>query len=229
MRSSRWETASLTSITGDSPTLLHLFGGLGQNSQGLKVANAQLLTENDGFRGQITRLESEHKETITKLNADTKEFAKAYATERSRVSAEHAAALTAQRQEMAEAAEQTENRLMMLLDQERQAAKASSAQLTQQLSEVGEKAQSYRENTIALETTIRELNSQQLKLASDLSETSDQRSALSTALEDQRSRASQIEHEFEVYKEKYKMSGNLDAVQAAVAEMQAKLEERKDE
>jgi len=31
-RSFRWGTASLTSITGDSPTLLHLFGGLGQES-----------------------------------------------------------------------------------------------------------------------------------------------------------------------------------------------------
>ena len=29
-RSSRWGTTSLTSITGDSPTLLHLFGDLGQ-------------------------------------------------------------------------------------------------------------------------------------------------------------------------------------------------------
>jgi hypothetical protein len=32
-RSSHWGTASLTCITGDSPTLLHLFGGLGQESQ----------------------------------------------------------------------------------------------------------------------------------------------------------------------------------------------------
>jgi hypothetical protein len=34
---------------------------------------------------------------------------------------------------------------------------------------------------------------------------------------------------FEAYKEEYKISGNLEALQTAVAEMQEKLEERQDE
>ncbi|HIG67350.1 MAG TPA: hypothetical protein EYQ44_05970 [Porticoccaceae bacterium] len=65
---------------------------------------------------------------------------------------------------MTEAAEQTENRLMMLLDQERQAAKESTAKLTDQLAEMRDKAQSHREKTIELEATIRELKGQYLSV-----------------------------------------------------------------
>jgi chromosome segregation ATPase len=195
----------------------------------LQSANAQLISENDGYRGQIARLEGGHKETVAKLNADAKESAKVYAAERSRVSKEHALALTAQRKELAEAAEQTENRLMMLLDQERQAAKESSTQLIEQLSEETEKAQTHREKTIELEATIRELNGQNGKLASNYEEAEARCSELTTALEDQQSRASSLQREFEAYKEQYKISGDLEALQSAVAAMQAQLDERKDE
>jgi len=60
---------------------------------------------------------------------------------------------------MRQSTEQVENRLMVLLDQERQAAKESTAQLAHQLAEASEKAQSHREKTIELEMTIRELKS----------------------------------------------------------------------
>jgi chromosome segregation ATPase len=130
---------------------------------------------------------------------------------------------------MTEAAEQTENRLMVLLDQERQAAKESTAQLTDQLAKTNEKAQSHREKAIELEATIRVLKGQNGKLDSDLVETKAQFSALSSALEAQKTHSSSIHSEFEAYKKEYKISGNLGALQAAVAEMQAKLEERQDE
>ena len=82
----------------------------------VKVAHTQLVTENDGYRGQIARMESEHKEALAKLHADAKELAKEQARERTRASDEHSAALVGQRHELTEAAEQTENRLMLLLD-----------------------------------------------------------------------------------------------------------------
>ena len=50
-----------------------------------------------------------------------------------------------------------------------------------------------------------------------------------TALEDQKTHASSIQNKFEAYKEEYKISGNLGALQAAVAAMQEKLEQRQDE
>jgi hypothetical protein len=49
------------------------------------------------------------------------------------------------------------------------------------------------------------------------------------ALEDLKTRATSIQNEFEAYKEQYKISGDLGALQEAVAAMQAKLEERQDE
>ena len=118
---------------------------------------------------------------------------------------------------------------MVLLDKERQAAKESSANLAHQLAEVSEKAQYHREKTIELETTIRELKGQNGKLASDLTESTARCSEMSTALEDQKTRVSSIQSEFVAYKEQYKIGGDLGALQAAVAAMQAKLEERQDE
>ena len=118
---------------------------------------------------------------------------------------------------------------MVLLDQERQPAKESAAQLTEQLAEMSGKAQSHREKAIALEATIRELKGQNGKLEADLAETTVRCSELSTNLEDQKMHVSSIQNEFEAYKEEYKISGNLEALQTAIAEMQAKLEERQDE
>jgi redox-regulated HSP33 family molecular chaperone len=75
---------------------------------------------------------------------------------------------------MAEAAEQTENRLMMLLDQERQPAKESTAKLTDQLAEMSDKAQSHWEKAIDLQTTVRELKARNGKLESGLAEATTQ-------------------------------------------------------
>ena len=60
-------------------------------------------------------------------------------------------------------------------------------------------------------------------------ETTAQCSELSSALEAQKTHSSSIQSEFEAYKKEYKISGNLGALQLAVAEMRAKLEERQDE
>jgi hypothetical protein len=72
------------------------------------------------------------------------------------------------------------------------------------------------------------LNGQSGKLESALAETTARCSKLSTALEDQKTRASSIQREFEAYKEEHKISGDLEALQTAVAALQAKLEERQD-
>jgi chromosome segregation ATPase len=194
----------------------------------IKVAHTQLVTENDGCRGQIARMEREHKEALAKLDADAKAVAKAQTRERAKASEEHSAELAGQRKEMTEAGEQTENRLMVILDQERQAAKESTAQLSDQLAKVSEKAQSHREKAIELEATIRELKGQNGKLDSDLAETTVQCSEFSTALKAEKTITSSIQSEFEAYKKEYMISGNLGALQTAVAAMQAKLEERQD-
>ncbi len=103
------------------------------------------------------------------------------------------------------------------------------ATCSNQLAEVSDKAQTHREKAIEQEATIRELKGQKGKLESDLVDTTAMCSSLSTALEDQTTKVSSIQNEFEAYKEEYKISGNLEALQTAVAEMQAKLEERQDE
>jgi chromosome segregation ATPase len=220
--------ASLQEMAADRSSLAEQLEDTQQSLNEVKIANTQLVSESDGLRGQIARVESGHKETLAKLNADARELAKAHAKERAKSSAEHSAALASQRKEMTEAAEQAENRLMVLLDKERQAAKESTVQLTDQLAEVSDKAQSHREKVIALEAKIRELNGQSGKLESALAETTARCSKLSTALEDQKTQASSIQREFEAYKEEHKISGDLEALQTAVAALQAKLEERQD-
>tara|TARA_R110001592_G_scaffold240929_1_gene501181 strand:- start:13274 stop:14293 length:1020 start_codon:yes stop_codon:yes gene_type:complete len=190
--------------------------------------NAQLVSENDGFRGQITRLVSEHKETLQRLQADAKDQAQENTRERKRLSDEHAIALSRQRKELTEAAEHTENRLMVLLDKERQAAKEASAQLTRQLTDTSEKAQTHREKTIELEATIRQLTAQNSTLVSELAQQTRQCADVSTALKDTEARVSSIQREFHAYREEHKISGDLGALQTAVAALQAKLELRQD-
>ena len=209
--------ASLQELAADRSSLAEQLEESQQSLGEVKVAHTQLVTENDGFRGQIARMESEHKEAVAKLDADAKTLAKEQARERTRASDEHSAA------------EQTENRLMMLLDQERQAAKESTAKLTEQLAEMSDKALSHREKAIELEASIRELKGLKGKLDSELMETTIQCSELLTALEAQKTHASSIQSEFEAYKKEYKISGDLGALQTAVATMQAKLEEWQEE
>lgn len=157
------------------------------------------------------------------------ESGKEHARERARASDEHLAVLAGQRKELAEAAELSENRLMLLLDQERQAAKESTVQLANQLAEMSDKAQSNREKAIELEATIRQMNARTGKLESDLAGRVAECSELSSALEAQETRGSLIQSEFEAYKEQYRISGDLGALQVAVAAMQATLGERDEE
>lgn len=80
-----------------------------------------------------------------------------------------------------------------------------------------------------LEAKIRELKGQNGELESDLAETAVRCTKLSTALEDQKAQASSIQNKFDAYKKEYKISGDLWALQTAVATMQHQLEERRDE
>jgi chromosome segregation ATPase len=149
--------------------------------------------------------------------------------ERARASQEHTSALANQRKELALAAEQAENRLMVLLDQERQSAKASVAELGTELRMVRDQLQSSRETAIALEARIRQREEENGKLALAVSQESARCSELSSALGQQQQLTTKIRGEFADYKKAYKLSGDLGALQAAVTELQAKLQERKDE
>jgi hypothetical protein len=65
----RWGTVSLTSITGDSPTLLHLFGGLGQESQA--VPNRRLSEESNlpGDSGSGQEMDDANQELETRTES----------------------------------------------------------------------------------------------------------------------------------------------------------------
>ena len=219
----------LKAMAADQNSLLVQLEDSQQALSDEKTDSARLITENDGLRGQILRMESEHKESIEKLSADAKEQSLAHAQERAKASEEYSTALAGQRKELAEAAAQAENRLMILLDQERQAAKESTTQLTKELKEVRDKAQSSREHSIELEATLRQLTDRNGKLASELAGEAARRSELSIALEEQQGHTSRIQGDFKTYKEEHKISGDLGALQAAVAALQAKLEDRQDE
>ncbi len=78
--------------------------------------NARLVTENDGLSGQVSRMEKEHKTAIQSTNNEQRELLKQHAEERSRVAEEHTTAIAAQRKELAQEAEQAENRLMVSMD-----------------------------------------------------------------------------------------------------------------
>jgi len=102
------------------------------------------------------------------LQTEHKELLKQQAEEISRLAEEHAAALAAQRKELAVKAEQAEDRLMMLLDQERVEAKAHSKKLASDLDKMAQKSQSACEAMVALESTVKELTRQNDKVESDL-------------------------------------------------------------
>jgi chromosome segregation ATPase len=151
-----------------------------------KTENARVLTENDGLRGQVARMEKEHKTAVQSLQTENKELVQQHAQERSRISDGHASALTDQRKELTEVAEQAENRLMMMLDQERQKAKTSASKLSDDLAQMTQQYQSSREAIAALETTVKELSKQSEKLGSHLASQAEIGSALQADLEAQR-------------------------------------------
>lgn len=225
----REKEASLQVMAEDHVNLMAQLEDTQQSLNDAKTDNARLLAENDGLRGQIARMESDHKATTDRLNAESKEQAQEYALERARATKEHSAAMTSQRKALVESAEQAENRLMMLLDQERQASKESAAQLRGQLKEMSDKAQSSRENEIELEATIRNLSDENAKLMLGLGAETARGSELSKALNDEQKQVASIQREFQAYKKEHKLSGDLGAVQAAVSALQEKLEERHDE
>lgn len=221
--------ASLEAMAAD---LSSLTSRLEDTQRGLSEAttqNTRLTTENDGLRGQIARMEREHKQAIQILNAEATEQTQAHERERAKASQEHALALANQRKELALAAELGENRLMVLLDRERHTAKLSMAELGTELKMVRDQLQFSRENAIALEARIRQREEENGKLESAISQETGRCSELSSALAQQQQLTTTIQGEFTAYQEAYKMGGELGALQAAVTELQAKLQERQDE
>jgi len=198
------------------------------NLEAAKVENARLVAENDGLSGQVSRMEKEHKATVQSMQTEHKELLKQQAEERSRSAEEHASAMAAQRKELATEAEQTENRLMMLLDQGRVEAKAHSKKLAGDLEKMAQKSQTAREAMVALESTVKELTRQNDKLESDLAAQLEVSSDLQSNLEEKKAQAVSIEREFSAYKEEHKLSGDLGALQDAVAVLQGQLREKKD-
>ena len=80
---------------------------------------------------------------------------------------------------------------------------------------------------MALESTVKELTRQNDKLESDLAAQFEVSSELQASLEHQKAQAASMEREFSAYKEKHKLSGDLGALQDAVAVLQDQLREKK--
>jgi chromosome segregation ATPase len=198
------------------------------NLDAAKVENARLVAETDGLSGQVSRMEKEHKATVQSMQTEHKELLKQQGEERARLAEEHTAALATQRKELAAEAEQAENRLMILLDQERLEAKTHSKKLASDLEKMTQKAQSAREAMVALESTVKELTRQNDKLESDLAVQLEVSSDLQSNLEEKKAQTVSIEREFSAYKEEHKLSGDLGALQDAVAVLQNQLREKKD-
>lgn len=198
------------------------------NLEAAKVENARLVAENDGLSGQVSRMEQENRATVQSMQTEHRKLLKQQAEERARSAEEHASALAAQRKELAVEAEQAENRLMMLLDQERVEAKAHSKKLAGDLEKMTQKSQTAREAMVALESTVKELTRQNDRVESDLAAQVKVSSELQASLQEQKAQTTSIEREFNAYKEEHKLSGNLGALQDAVAVLQDQLREKKD-
>ena len=160
------------------------------------------------------------------MQAENKDLIKLHAQERTRLSDEHTTVLATQRRELTEVAEQTENRLMVLLDQERQEAKATESKLSGNLEKITQKVRSQRDTIIALEASVTELARQNDKLDSELAARVENITALQASLEEQKSATASIEQEFTTYKKQYALGGELGALQDAVAGLQAQLSGR---
>lgn len=207
-----------------------LAGQLGNQTDDLKNAReeiARLGTANDSLRGQMARTEHAHNTVIKTLQAEAKDLVKEHAQERARLREEHVAALADQRHELTEAAEQAENRLMGLLDQERQDAKATASTLSGNLDAVTQKVQSQRETIVALETSVEELNRQKCKLEAEQAARAESHTDLHAALEKQKAATGAIQQAFNAYKQQHALGSELGALQDAVAGLQAQMIERR--
>ncbi|WP_372747379.1 hypothetical protein [Litorivivens sp.] len=220
------KTASLASSESENATLTEQLDQAKKTLEASRTDNARMVTENDGLTGQMSRMEKEHKTAIQAMQTEQRELLKQHAEERSRVAEEHATAIAAQRKELAQEAEQAENRLMVLLDQERQEAKAAESKLSSNLAKVTQKVQSQRDTIVALETSVTELTRQNEKLDAELVTRVETNTALQTSLEEQKAATASIEQEFTAYKKQHALGGELGALQDAVAGLQAKLSER---
>ncbi len=191
-----------------------------------KTENARVVAESDGLTGQVARMEKEHKAAIQSMQTEQRELLKQHAAERSRMAEEHASAIASQRKELAQEAEQAENRLMVLLDQERQEAKEAESKLSGNLEKVKLKVQSQRDTIIALEASVTELTRRSEKLDSELATWVENNTALKTSLEEQRAATTSIEQEFSAYRQQHALGSELGALQDAVTGLQAQLTER---
>jgi len=81
---------------------------------------------------------------------------------------------------------------------------------------------------VALKSTVKELTRQNDKLESDRATQLEVSSELQASLEDHKAQAVSIEREFSAYKEENKLSGDLGALQEAVAVLQDQLRGKKD-
>ncbi|PLW67749.1 hypothetical protein C0039_15120 [Pseudohalioglobus lutimaris] len=193
-----------------------------------RTENARLVTENDGLTGQVSRMEKEHKTATQTMQAEQRDLLKQHAAERSRAAEEHASAIATQRKELAAEAEQAENRLMVLLDQERLEAKTNAKKLTANLEQISQKSQAAREAIVGLETRVNELTRQNGQLESDIAVQLETNAELQESLESQKLLTQSVEREFSVYKEEHKLGGELVALQEAVAVLQQQLRDKGD-
>lgn len=184
---------------------------------------ARVVAQNDGLAGQITRMTKEHKVTLDALQAEHQATLQQLAHNTARLNKEHATALANQRRELTDLAEQTENRLMTLLDRERQEAKLDVEKLSKDLVGITQRAQMSRETVVTLQATVSDLTKSKEKLEKALTTKEEHLSVAVSDLEAQRAQILLLEREFDSYKDKHKLSGELGALHDAVTELRVHL------
>lgn len=178
--------------------------------------NRQLQSANDELRGQANRRENEYNAALQKQQEELKTLELRHEQSLSDLIKEHKAELRAQRKEMAEAGELAENRLMRLLDQERQDAKTAANETSQLLGEVRENEKAQKEENLQLQTQVHRLEEKLAQLTQD----NDQ---LKEDLSGEKVRYAALQEDFQQYQSKHSADGKLEELHASILAIQQQI------
>lgn len=216
-------TNGLASAETDNARLIEEVEGLKAELASVKTEASQQADTIDTLRGRIAREEKDHATALKGVQAEQRELAKERDNERARTAKEHAETLEKQRKELIAAAEQAENRLMGLLDQERQGAKALEAALSKEIVEKNSALQAARESVIDFKAQVKALEKQTMSLEKDLANKSKQVATLLQQLDSAKQASTDIGREYQDYKTTYQISSELGSLKEVVAGLQAQL------
>jgi chromosome segregation ATPase len=217
-------TAVELTVTADEKT--RLVGVLAQREQALNALQArsrQQAKESEELLGRVTQVEAEREAAIQAHEVEQRARLEEHVKERTRLLTEHTQVLATQRQELLATAEQAENRLLMLLDQARQDAKATEARLADELVKLSRTHQDCKEAAVELRSTVQVQHRERAALERELTAERGRTRALQADLDASKDAYRQLERDFEAYKTAFNLSNDLGSLKEAVEGMQAQL------